>query len=275
LTKINFKKNVNFWELASFSKAKNFDNYLLLKQAFEKNVLIEDNKKLLEKFINSFNSFKNVKSQLYQDAFASFIIANKYEKTFLEFGATDGLDLSNSFSLETFEGWKGVLSEPSIQWHEALKKNRKMSNIITKCIWSHSGKSLDFFMSDVGVLSTINDFIESDKNSMPGNTTERKKGGKIISVETISLNDVIKEYFNNISPSYISIDTEGSEYEILKFFNLDIYRPKLFTIEHNFTDYQKQIDSLMKTHNYKRVFNKLTSFDAWYVSEETLKELDF
>ena len=275
MTKINFKKNVNFWELASFSKAKNFDNYLLLKQAFEKNVLIEDNKKLLEKFINSFNSFKNVKSQLYQDAFASFIIANKYEKTFLEFGATDGLDLSNSFSLETFEGWKGVLSEPSIQWHEALKKNRKMSNIITKCIWSHSGKSLDFFMSDVGVLSTINDFIESDKNSMPGNTTERKKGGKIISVETISLNDVIKEYFNNISPSYISIDTEGSEYEILKFFNLDIYRPKLFTIEHNFTDYQKQIDSLMKTHNYKRVFNKLTSFDAWYVSEETLKELDF
>ncbi len=275
MTKINFKKNVNFWELASFSKAKNFDNYLLLKQAFEKNVLIEDNKKLLEKFINSFNSFKNVKSQLYQDAFASFIIANKYEKTFLEFGATDGLDLSNSFSLEAFEGWKGVLSEPSIQWHEALKKNRKMSNIITKCIWSHSGKSLDFFMSDVGVLSTINDFIESDKNSMPGNTTERKKGGKIISVETISLNDVIKEYFNNISPSYISIDTEGSEYEILKFFNLDIYRPKLFTIEHNFTDYQKQIDSLMKTHNYKRVFNKLTSFDAWYVSEETLKELDF
>ena len=36
----------------------------------------------------------------------------------------------------------------------------------------------------------------------------------------ISLNDVIIEAFNNQSPSYISIDTEGSEYEILKFFNL-------------------------------------------------------
>ena len=37
-------------------------------------------------------------------------------------------------------------------------------------------------MSDAGVLSTINKFIESDKNSMPGNTFERKKSGKVISV---------------------------------------------------------------------------------------------
>ena len=48
----------------------------------------------------------------------------------------------------------------------------------------------------------------------------KKKSGKMISVETISLNDVIKEY-NDICPSYISIDTEGSEYEILKSFDLN------------------------------------------------------
>ena len=130
-------------------------------------------------------------------------------------------------------------------------------------------------MSDIGVLSTISEFIESDKSSMPGNTRDRKKAGKVISVETISLNDVIKEYFNNISPSYVSIDTEGSEYEILKSFKLDIYRPKVFTIEHNFTDFQIKIDDLMKSNNYKRIFKELTAFDAWYVSEETLKELDF
>lgn len=272
MTKINFKKNVNFWELASFSKAKNFDNFSLLKEAYDQKVLIENNKSLLKKFIYSFETFNEVKSQLYQDVFASFIVGSKFEKTFLEFGATDGIDLSNSYSLETFKGWTGVLSEPSPQWHQELIKNRKKSKIIKKCIWSQSGKKLDFFMSDVGVLSTINDFIESDKISMPGNTAQRKKSGKIVSVETISLNDVIKKYFNNVAPSYISIDTEGSEYEILKSFDFNIYRPKLFTIEHNFTDQQKQIDSLMKTHNYERIFEKLTSFDAWYVSKEVLEE---
>ena len=275
MIKIDFKKNVNFWELSSFSKSKKIDHTLLLQQAFDQNVLVEENKDLLKKFIKSFDSLKNIKSQLYQDVFASFIIGNKFEKTFLEFGATDGLELSNSYMLENSDSWKGVLSEPSPQWHELLKKNRKNTKIITKCIWSESGKKLDFFMSDVGVLSTINEFLESDKSSMPGNTLERKKSGKVISVETISLNDVIKEYFNNVSPSYISIDTEGSEYEILKTFSLDVYRPKVFTIEHNFTNYQNKIDQLMESQNYIRIFRNLTAFDAWYVSEETLKQLDF
>ena len=86
---------------------------------------------------------------------------------------------------------------------------------------------------------------------------------------------MIKEYFSNVTPSYISIDTEGSEYEILKSFSLDIYRPRVFTIEHNFTEYQNKIDQLMNSQNYIRIFRNLTAFDAWYVSEETLKELDF
>ena len=50
--------------------------------------------------------------------------------------------------LEILLGWKGVLSEPSPQWHELLKENRKNTKIIKKCIWSESGKILDFFMSD-------------------------------------------------------------------------------------------------------------------------------
>ena len=275
MIKVDFKKNVNFWELSSFAKTKKIDHSLLLQQAFDQNVLFEENKDLLKKFINSFDLSKNIKSQLYQDVFAAFIIGNKFEKTFLEFGATDGLELSNSYMLEISDNWRGVLSEPSPQWHDLLKKNRTNTKIITKCIWSASKKKLDFFMSDVGVLSTINDYVDSDKSSMPGNAQERKKSGKVISVETISLNDVIKEYFSNVTPSYISIDTEGSEYEILKSFSLDIFRPRVFTIEHNFTEYQNKIDQLMNSQNYIRIFRNLTAFDAWYVSEETLKELDF
>ena len=273
--RINFKTNVNFWHIASAARDKNVSDYEMLYQAFEQDALKEENKIFLKKFINSFKKIKNIKSQLYQDVFAYFIIGNKFDKTFLEFGATDGLELSNSYMLESSFGWKGALSEPSPQWYNSLKENRKNTEIITKCIWTESGKTLDFFMSDIGVLSTLKNFIESDKNSMPGNTTQRKKGGRIISVNTISLNDVIKNYFNNISPSYISIDTEGSEYEILKSFNFNTYRPKVFTIEHNFTDLQTGINDLMKSNNYERIFNKLTAFDAWYVSKETLKELDF
>ena len=126
MEQINFTKKVNLEELASFAKVKNFDNEILLRQAFNKGFLIDEKKILLEKFIDHFRDKKDIKSQLYQDVFASFIIGNKFDKTFLEFGATDGLELSNSYMLETSEGWRGALSEPSPQWHNSLKKIEKM-----------------------------------------------------------------------------------------------------------------------------------------------------
>ncbi len=273
--KINFTKKPNFWHIASVARNKNVNDYEILNQAFEQDVFEEENKIFLKKFIDCFKNVKNIKSQLYQDVFASFVIGNQFDKTFLEFGATDGLELSNSFMLENTLNWSGVLSEPSPQWHEVLKENRKYTKIIKKCIWSESGKILDFFMSDRGNFSTLNEFIDSDKYSMPLNTESRKKAGKLITVETISLNDVIKEYFNDTSPSYISIDTEGSEFKILESFNFENYRPKVFTVEHNFTELQSKIDELMVSKNYERIFRKLTSFDAWYVSKEALNELDF
>ncbi len=273
--KINFTKKPNFWNIASAARHKNINDYEILNQAFEQDVFEEENKIFLKKFIDFFKNVKGIKSQLYQDVFASFVIGNQFNKTFLEFGATDGLELSNSFMLENTLNWSGVLSEPSPQWHEVLKKNRKYTKIIKKCIWSETGKILDFFMSDRGELSTLNDYVDSDLNSLPGNTKLRKKAGKIIPVETISLNDVIKEYFNNTSPSYISIDTEGSEFKILESFNFENYRPKVFTVEHNFTELHSKIDELMVSKNYERIFKKLTSFDAWYVSKEALNKLDF
>ena len=161
--KIDFtNKRVDFFGLATFVRKQKLNHKDCLKQAFDQNALIEDNKDLLLNFIESFDKIENFKSQLYQDICAAFIVGDKFEKTFLEFGATDGLNLSNSYLLENSLDWKGVLSEPSPQWHDSLKMNRKNSTIITDCIWKETGKKLDFFMSDIGEYSTINDFIENE-----------------------------------------------------------------------------------------------------------------
>ena len=132
---------------------------------------------------------------------------------------------------------------------------------------------MNFFSSKVGVLSTLDQFKNSDIKSMPGNSAQRNKEGVNIEVETISLNQVIEEEFNNKSPSYISVDTEGSEFEILNSFNFLKYHPVVFTIEHNFTDLQQKIDQLMLDNNYVRIFKELTAFDAWYISSKALDKL--
>ena len=137
--KINFNnEKVDFHRLAVTAKKNKLNHKECLMQAFNQNVLVEDNKDLLKNFIDSFDKIEKVYSQLYQDAFALFLIGDKYDKSYLEFGATDGLDLSNSYLLENSYNWKGVLSEPSVQWHELLKKNRNNTQIITKCIWKES-----------------------------------------------------------------------------------------------------------------------------------------
>ena len=275
MTRIDFNnRKVDFFSIISFVRKNNLNHSSVLEQAFQQEVLIDDNKNLLSNFISSIKNKNDIKSQLYQDVFASFVIGDKFDKTFFEFGATNGIDLSNSYMLETSLNWKGALSEPSPQWHSELKKNRPNSNIITECIWSESDKELDFFVSNVGVLSSLNDFKESDKISMPGNTSARLKNGKIVSVKTISLNQVVEKEFKFKPPSYISVDTEGSEYEILKVFDFKRFRPVVFTIEHNFTELQLKIDELMKANDYLRVFRKITTFDAWYISTEAFDLLD-
>lgn len=274
MQKVNFhNKESNFFIISSFVKQNKLDDFEILKQGVEQGALKDDNLDLLNKFISFFQKKILIKSQLYQDIFAEFIMQGENKKTFFEFGATDGFELSNSYTLENEYKWTGVLSEPSPQWHEALKQNRPKTKIITDCVWSESEKELNFFISDVGVLSSLEEFKENDKISMPGNTKARIKAGKTIKVKTISLNDVIIKYFDSVCPSYLSIDTEGSEFEILKNFNFEKHRPKVLTIEHNFTDIQTKIDELMFSNNYIRVFKKLTSFDAWYVAAEKFNEI--
>ena len=205
------------------------------------------------------------KSQLFQDLFVLYFLKNKKNGTFLEFGATDGIEFSNSFMLEHNMQWQGVLAEPSPQWHQQLKKNRPKTSIITDCIYSETGKILDFFVSDKGVFSTLDEFKNSDICSMPGNNKARNECGYNYKVKTISLNDVFIKYFNGDPIDYMSVDTEGSELIILENFDFKSFAPKVVTVEHNFTEAQDKLDELFHKNNYSRVFKEHAQFDAWYI----------
>ena len=274
MIKINFNgTQIDFWKAVLFSNQKKIPIHGILKQAYDQELLKDENNQLLLKFLNFLEMCKNqTYSQLLQDLFASFVVNKKFDNTFLEFGATDGKSLSNTYTLENELQWTGTLAEPDVQWFDSLKKNRPNANIVTKCIWKKTGEKMNFFSSEEGVFSTLDDFRYSDKESLPGNTSVRNKNGKNFEVETISLNEVIKNEFNDVSPSYISVDTEGSEFEILKTFNFSKYHPIVFTVEHNFTELQNKIDKLMFQNGYLRVFRHLTAFDAWYISSKAMSK---
>ena len=197
------------------------------------------------------------KSQFKQDIFVLSELNFKSDGFFVEFGATNGVDLSNTYLLETEFGWNGILSEPAKGYQEQLKKNRNCA-IERNCVWSQSGKELDFFEAKGGVLSTLNDFVESDFH--------KREKRRTYKVSTISLYDMLVKHNAPKIIDYLSIDTEGSEFEILQNFDFNQYTFKIITVEHNFKkEIREKIFDLLTKHNYVRKYIAISRADDWYV----------
>ena len=62
---------------------------------------------------------------------------------FIEFGASNGVDHSNTYLLEKRFNWRGILAEPARIWHKSLEVNRS-AFIEKNCIWNVTGEKLLF-----------------------------------------------------------------------------------------------------------------------------------
>jgi FkbM family methyltransferase len=198
------------------------------------------------------------KSQLRQDLFVLSTLDFKREGFFVEFGATNGVDLSNTWLLEKEFSWTGILAEPARSWLQDLKRNRDC-NIETDCVWSASNSVLSFNEIENKEFSTINSFNSADRHA------KKRKHGISYDVHTISLLDLLDKYHAPKTIDYMSIDTEGSEYDILRGFDFKKYEFRVITCEHNFTPARHSIFSLLTENGYVRTLEKLSKFDDWYI----------
>ena len=201
------------------------------------------------------------KSQLRQDLFVLSQLNFKRNGYFVEFGATNGVDLSNTYLMEKEFGWTGILAEPARCWHKRLLENR-ISDIETNCVWKDSHSNLIFNEVDVAELSTIQTYSDTDFHK------ESRKSGKTYSVKTISLNDLLAKHNAPKQIDYLSIDTEGSEFEILSNFDFAKHSFQVITCEHNFTPMREKIYDLLSRYGYVRKYQELSKFDDWYVKSK-------
>lgn len=200
------------------------------------------------------------KSQIFQDLFILYCLDEKKNGFFVDFGATNGVDLSNTYLLEKEYNWQGILAEPGKVWETDLRKNRTCS-IDNRCVWSSTGEILEFNETNVPELSTVSSLSDDDFLS------EQRVSNSKYEVATISLNDLLSFYNAPRYIDYLSLDTEGSEYEILNAFDFDNYQIKIITVEHNFAPQRLLIVNLLREKGYKRIFEKVSLFDDWYVRE--------
>ncbi len=200
-------------------------------------------------------------AQIFQDLFVLQVLQDKREGFFVEFGATNGRDISNTWLLEREYAWRGILAEPAPHWHADLRQNRSCT-ISTDCVWKRSGEELMFNEAPDKELSTIDAFTDSDTHR------ESRLDGRKYVVKTISLLDLLRQ---NDAPKiidYLSIDTEGSEFEILADFDFSAYQIRVITVEHNYSPQREKIHTLLLANGFHRVLEKYSQWDDWYVSAD-------
>lgn len=196
-------------------------------------------------------------SQIGQDLAVLNFYNHKRNGYFIEIGAYDGISLSNTYLLEKQYNWKGICVEPLKNQFQLLKKNRPNSICINKAVYSESGLKLNFDICNTSQLySGISNYIDTYKEMIDSNK-------QVEEVETISLIDLLNQSNAPKFIDYLSIDTEGSEYEILKVFDFNKYKFGLIDVEHNYQEPKRtEIRQLLETNGYD--FIRENQFDDCY-----------
>ncbi len=206
-------------------------------------------------------------SERYQDIFSIIINGGKRNGFFVEFGACDGVAMSNTLILEKYFGWKGILAEPDIYWHESLGKHRSAS-LDKRCVSDTTGMYLDFFQSD-----------------RPGNSSTYKNHpyiGRVtdsFSVSTVTLEDLLKDHDAPSVIDFLTIDTEGHEKAALQNFDFDRFKFNFICVEqHEQLTPEEGVSNILESAGYKAIFVRevgrpipmqVTGIDIFFVPSDS------
>lgn len=198
-------------------------------------------------------------SQSNQDKWVCEFLNFKKNGFYLDIGAYDGVQTSNTFILEKELDWSGICIEANSEVFKNLSLNRNSINL-NLAILDYEGHC--GFGEDSVCCASVGNTIECDTLN---NILEKNKAPNII--------------------DYMSIDIEGSEFDALKNFNFQKWQINLITIEHNLYlngDFNKnRLFKLLSENNFERVVEDapcldqnptvyLKPYEDWYINKNIL-----
>ena len=155
-------------------------------------------------------------SQLGQDKFVAEYFKYKREGYFIEIGAWNGQELSNTYFLEYELGWTGIVVEPHPDAYNNIYNVRgclsENAAVISGLVPVTEVWFLDKSMSSVIV---------------PG------PGPDVIKVPAETSHEILTKHSSPLVIDYLSIDVNGTELELIKSFPFHLYRVLVISVQHN------------------------------------------
>lgn len=171
---------------------------------------------------------KKTYSQSGEDSIIMYIMAMKgiplSECNYLDLGANHPVLMSNTYFFYE-QGARGVLVEANPKLAHELEKERSGDIVLNKCISGKSGEKLDFNILNLDGLSKVGDVSDILLENPDAKIEET------VQLETISVNDIIEQYFGGKFPLVLNLDIEGLEKQILESIDFEKYRPMIMIIE--------------------------------------------
>jgi len=153
-----------------------------------------------------------------------------YKGTMIDIGASNPIDCNNSYHFEK-NGWTTICIEPNPINFKALKENR--DHALNYALSDENKDNVDFEIFD----------IAGDYGALSGLKLDQKlfdelkgiiRGREKIKVNTRTLDNVLENDINFVKNiDIVSLDTEGTELDILRGFDILKWVPTLFIIENN------------------------------------------
>ena len=155
---------------------------------------------------------------------------------YIEIGANDGIQQSNSKYFEVFKGWRGVLIEPFVPNYELLRKKRSRKNIFFNCAcvpFGYKSLEVELIYSD---LMTTSLSLENDLESIEKHieiSQEYLRNGYVhqFSAPARTMNELLILCQAPQFIDFLSLDVEGAEIGVLQGIDHEQFRFKYILLE--------------------------------------------
>lgn len=173
---------------------------------------------------------------------------------FFDSGASKGVRVSNTYLLETSFGWNGICIEPNEIFFSELVRNRRCL-CLNCCLYDQDG-TVDFLENAQVLGGIIGEYDAAHLRQARGRfEMPEDPNGRLVIVRKAARTvcSVLQECATPPVIGYWSLDTEGSEFVILKSFPFDEYSFRVLTVEHNWLPVRERIRQFLERRGYRRI----------------------
>lgn len=150
---------------------------------------------------------------------------------FIEAGANDGVNQSNTFFLERCFGWKGVLVEAIPAAYEKCRIHRAGCHVINKALVSRDFSESHVKLHFANLMSVVDGAMEAQEDYIKlGLECQSLPETYAVDVPAATLSDVLRSCRPHPPIDFMSLDVEGYELEVLNGIDAEDW-PKWLLVE--------------------------------------------